>query len=92
MYITICDIFIYHAFIIFAVLDTCVQLGYCERSCLSILSLPDEGYFRNLACKLNKMSTFLLKNCIAQTGRKTSMKITISFLMLEIDVIPPRKA
>jgi hypothetical protein len=35
--------------------------------------------FRNPACKLNKMCTFLLKNCIAQTGRKTLMKITISF-------------
>ena len=67
------------------------MLRYCEWSFLSTLSLPDEGYFRNPACKLNKMSTFLLKKCIAHTGRKTSMKITISFLMLEIAVILQEK-
>jgi len=34
---------------------------YFKINYLSILSVPDEGYSRNVSCALNLISTFLLK-------------------------------
>ena len=40
------------------------KFSFIWLSNLSILSVPDEGYFKSASCALNLISTFLFKCCI----------------------------
>jgi len=59
-------------------------------SFLSILNVPDEGFFRTGQCALNLISTFLLLFivyvCIDRKPKMTNKYIVTTFILLHRDI------